>query len=74
MFLSFRFCFTRNLLCEFMLMCYRDGKVCVRAANGRGLVGAHFHLSFPSVGATETLMMAATMAEGVSVLTNAAQV
>lgn len=57
-----------------MLMCYRDGKVCVRAANGRGLVGAHFHLSFPSVGATETLMMAATMAEGVSVLTNAAQV
>ncbi|KAJ0986019.1 hypothetical protein J5N97_004375 [Dioscorea zingiberensis] len=51
----------------------RDGKVYVRAANGRGLVGAHFHLSFPSVGATETLMMAACMAEGVSVLTNAAQ-
>ena len=44
------------------------------AANGRGLVGGRFHLDYPSVGATETLMMAASMAEGVSVITNVARV
>ena len=46
----------------------------VKAANGRGLTGGRFHLDYPSVGASETLMMAASMAEGVSVLTNVAQV
>ncbi|CAD5191949.1 unnamed protein product [Musa acuminata subsp. malaccensis] len=45
----------------------------VKAANGRGLTGGRFHLDYPSVGASETLMMAASMAEGVSVLTNVAQ-
>ncbi|CAL9780099.1 unnamed protein product [Musa acuminata subsp. burmannicoides] len=49
------------------------GKVHVKAANGRGLTGGRFHLDYPSVGASETLMMAASMAEGVSVLTNVAQ-
>ncbi|KAK6934155.1 Enolpyruvate transferase domain, partial [Dillenia turbinata] len=52
----------------------RNGKVQAHAANGRGLVGAgRFHLDYPSVGATKTLMMAACMADGVTVLTNAAQ-
>ncbi|CAL9083027.1 unnamed protein product [Musa acuminata var. zebrina] len=49
------------------------GKVHVKAANGRGLTGGRFHLDYPSVGASETLVMAASMAEGVSVLTNVAQ-
>lgn len=44
------------------------------AANGKGLVGGKFRLDYPSVGATETLMMAASMAEGRTVLSNAAQV
>ncbi|KAL5989641.1 hypothetical protein ACLOJK_010534 [Asimina triloba] len=39
----------------------------------RGLVGGRFHFSYPSVGATETLMMAASIAEGVTILTNVAQ-
>lgn len=51
----------------------RDGKVLAHSANGRGLVGGSFHLDFPSVGATETLMMAASMADGVTVLSNVAK-
>ncbi|MHA6484726.1 UDP-N-acetylglucosamine 1-carboxyvinyltransferase [Paenibacillus sp. strain BS8-2] len=38
-----------------------------------GLRGADFHLSFPSVGATENIMMAAVLAEGRTTLTNAAR-
>ncbi|KAH0450759.1 hypothetical protein IEQ34_021451 [Dendrobium chrysotoxum] len=49
-----------------------EEKVCVYGANGKGLVGGSFHLAYPSVGATETFVMAASMADGVSVLTNAA--
>lgn len=52
----------------------RDGKVRAQAANGRGLVGGRFKLDHPSVGATETLMMAACMADGVTVLSNVAKV
>lgn len=37
------------------------------------LVGTSIHLDFPSVGATENLMMAATLAEGTTVIENAAQ-
>ncbi|OAB42697.1 UDP-N-acetylglucosamine 1-carboxyvinyltransferase [Paenibacillus antarcticus] len=37
------------------------------------LVGADIHLDFPSVGATENIMMAAAMAEGTTVITNAAR-
>ncbi|KAI9131880.1 UDP-N-acetylglucosamine 1-carboxyvinyltransferase [Acaryochloris sp. CCMEE 5410] len=37
------------------------------------LKGAKIYLDYPSVGATETLMMAATLAEGETVLDNAAQ-
>lgn len=39
----------------------------------RRLRGAKIYLDYPSVGATETLMMAATLAEGETVLENAAQ-
>jgi UDP-N-acetylglucosamine 1-carboxyvinyltransferase len=41
-------------------------------ANGR-LQGAKIYLDYPSVGATETLMMAATLAEGETVIDNAAK-
>ncbi|NJN20329.1 MAG: UDP-N-acetylglucosamine 1-carboxyvinyltransferase [Leptolyngbya sp. RL_3_1] len=37
------------------------------------LQGAKIHLDYPSVGATETLMMAATLADGETILENAAQ-
>jgi UDP-N-acetylglucosamine 1-carboxyvinyltransferase len=42
-------------------------------AYARQLKGARIHLDYPSVGATETLMMAATLAEGETILDNAAQ-
>uniref|UniRef100_A0A803QH78 UDP-N-acetylglucosamine 1-carboxyvinyltransferase n=1 Tax=Cannabis sativa TaxID=3483 RepID=A0A803QH78_CANSA len=51
----------------------RDGKFHANAANGKGLVGGRFHLDYPSVGATETLLMAACLADGVTVLSNAAK-
>jgi UDP-N-acetylglucosamine 1-carboxyvinyltransferase len=38
-----------------------------------GLVGAPIYLDFPSVGATENLLMAATLARGTSVIDNAAR-
>ncbi|MBP1999225.1 UDP-N-acetylglucosamine 1-carboxyvinyltransferase [Paenibacillus shirakamiensis] len=37
------------------------------------LVGAEIHLDFPSVGATENIMMAAVKAEGTTIITNAAR-
>ncbi|XP_020105566.1 uncharacterized protein LOC109722091 [Ananas comosus] len=51
----------------------RHGKVRVEAANGKGLVGGQFHLDYPSVGATETLMTAASLADGVTILSNVAR-
>lgn len=47
------------------------GYIMAEAADG--LVGAEIHLDLPSVGATENLMMAATLANGVTVLRNAAK-
>lgn len=44
----------------------------VRGA-ARRLQGARIYLDYPSVGATETLMMAATLADGETILENAAQ-
>lgn len=44
----------------------------VKGANRR-LQGARIYLDCPSVGATETLMMAATLAEGETIIENAAQ-
>ncbi len=38
-----------------------------------GLKGARIYLDFPSVGATENILMAASMAEGLSVIENPAQ-
>ena len=37
------------------------------------LIGATIYLDFPSVGATENIMMAATMAEGITLIENAAE-
>lgn len=45
----------------------------VKAAALRGLKGAHIVFPFVSVGATEHTMMAATLADGVTVLENAAR-
>lgn len=44
----------------------------VKGSNRR-LKGAKIYLDYPSVGATETLMMAATLAEGETTIENAAQ-
>ena len=43
------------------------------AGSQRRLKGAKIYLDFPSVGATETLMMAATLADGETTIENAAQ-
>ncbi len=40
---------------------------------GDRLRGAHIYLDYPSVGATETIMMAATLATGQTIIENAAQ-
>lgn len=45
----------------------------VVTAYTRKLRGARIYLDYPSVGATETLMMAATLAEGETLIENAAQ-
>lgn len=37
------------------------------------LIGAHIYLDFPSVGATQNIMMAATLAEGTTVIENVAR-
>jgi len=49
------------------------GMVNATTRRGRRLQGAKIYLDYPSVGATETLMMAATLAEGETVLENTAQ-
>ncbi|MBR6906669.1 MAG: UDP-N-acetylglucosamine 1-carboxyvinyltransferase, partial [Selenomonadaceae bacterium] len=45
----------------------------IEATSPRGLKGARVYLDFPSVGATENILMAASMAEGQTVLENPAQ-
>lgn len=50
----------------------RDGYVHAKAPAG-GLQGAHHRLPFASVGATENILMAATLAKGTTVLENAAR-
>jgi UDP-N-acetylglucosamine 1-carboxyvinyltransferase len=42
-------------------------------ATADALVGADIYLDFPSVGATENLMMAASLAQGTTIIENAAQ-
>ncbi|MEE1242841.1 UDP-N-acetylglucosamine 1-carboxyvinyltransferase [Frisingicoccus sp.] len=48
----------------------QDGVICCEA---EGLTGAEIFLPYPSVGATENLMMAAVMADGVTWICNAAK-
>ncbi len=48
----------------------KGGFIQVRASQ---LVGADIHLDFPSVGATENLMLAAVLAKGTTVIRNAAK-
>ena len=45
----------------------------IEASAPEGLKGARIYLDFPSVGATENIMMAASMAEGTTSIENAAQ-
>lgn len=45
----------------------------IEATAPNGLKGTDIYLDFPSVGATENLMMAAAMAEGITVLENPAE-
>ena len=45
----------------------------IEATAQNGLKGAQIYLDFPSVGATENILMAASMAEGKTVLENAAE-
>ncbi len=49
----------------------REGYVHAKAPNG--LIGAEYELPFASVGATENLLMAATLAKGTTVLKNVAR-
>ena len=42
-------------------------------ARAEKLVGANIYLDFPSVGATENIIMAATLAEGITILENVAE-
>jgi UDP-N-acetylglucosamine 1-carboxyvinyltransferase len=51
-----------------------DGVLVARVKGGRKrLQGGHVKLSFPSVGATENVLMAATLAEGETIIDNAAR-
>ena len=45
----------------------------IEATAPEGLKGARIYLDFPSVGATENIMMAASMAEGTTIIENPAQ-
>ena len=45
----------------------------IEATTPNGLKGATIYFDFPSVGATENVMMAAALAEGVTILENAAE-
>lgn len=47
-----------------------NGFVCIKA---KKLIGNKIYLDFPSVGATENILMAATLAKGTTIIENAAQ-
>lgn len=51
-------------------ICEEGGRI---HCDGRELVGAEIHLDYPSVGATENIMMAAVAAKGETVVRNAAR-
>jgi UDP-N-acetylglucosamine 1-carboxyvinyltransferase len=50
-----------------------EGGFIVCKADEKGLVGTKITLSFPSVGATENIILAATLAKGTTVISNAAR-
>ena len=50
-----------------------SGDITGRTRNGPGLKGAHITFDFPTVGGTENLLMAASLAKGETVLENAAR-
>ena len=50
-----------------------DSGFIVCSAEEKGLVGTRITLSFPSVGATENIILAATLAKGTTIITNAAR-
>lgn len=49
------------------------GHGCIEARAPQGLTGARIYLDFPSVGATENIMMAACLAKGQTILENPAE-
>lgn len=51
----------------------KEGYISASIANGKKLLGCEFEFSAISVGATETAIMAAVLADGVTTLKNAAQ-
>ncbi|MEG0756624.1 MAG: UDP-N-acetylglucosamine 1-carboxyvinyltransferase, partial [Oscillospiraceae bacterium] len=46
---------------------------CLHCTAPQGIVGDYIHLSFPSVGATENIILAAVLAKGTTVVENAAR-
>ena len=51
----------------------RGGLICARVPNGSRLAGGQVYLDIVSVGATMNIMLAATLAEGLTVIENAAK-
>ncbi len=51
----------------------REENGTLHCATPKGLHGAKIHLQFPSVGATENILLAAVLAEGETVISNAAR-
>ena len=51
----------------------RSGLICARVPNGSRLAGGQVYLDIVSVGATMNIMLAATLAEGLTVIENAAK-
>lgn len=58
---------------EALGVCFQNDHGYLEATTPNGLVGAHVTLDFPSVGATENLLMAAVVAEGTTLIDNAAR-
>ena len=54
-------------------MLARHGKMVTVTAGPEGLTGDVIYLDFPSVGATENILMAATLAKGTTIIENAAK-
>lgn len=56
-----------------VIRCSDDEGYVEAVAGGQGLIGDTVYLDFPSVGATENIMMAAVLAEGTTYIENAAE-